>query len=112
MLPETLSIAKELMDSLALITVFQAVCTVLTKGVLRGGGDSNFVLIFDTLFLWFTSVPLGYFFGLVLKAPAFITFFALRIDNVFKAVACALRLKKGKWIKRVDIKMEEEECIQ
>ncbi len=113
-LPETRAIATELMDALALISVFQAVGVVLTKGVLRGGGDSKFVLVFDTLFLWLTSVPLGYLCGLVLKAPVFITFFALRIDNVFKAFACGVRLKNGKWIKRVDIinKMEDEECLQ
>lgn len=103
-LPETRAIATEFMYALSFITVFQAIGTVLTKGVLRGGGDSRYVMIFDTAFLWITSIPLGYLCGLVWHSSAFITFVALRIDNVFKAIVCSLRLNKGKWIKRVSVR--------
>lgn len=38
----TKNIARQLMDAMALIIVFQSANSILTKGVLRGGGDTKF----------------------------------------------------------------------
>ena len=40
LLPETQEIARQLMRSISLIVVFQAANSIMTKGVLRGGGDT------------------------------------------------------------------------
>ncbi len=45
--------------------VFRSVNSILTKGVLRGGGDTRFLMVADVLFLWIVAVPLGYLAGLV-----------------------------------------------
>lgn len=99
--PETQAIAKELMLSIAIIIVFFAVNSILTKGVLRGGGDTKFLMAADILFLWIAAVPLGYLAGLVWHLPPFWIYFFLKIDQLIKAIWCIFRLKSGKWIKRV-----------
>ena len=62
---ETKDIAYQLMASVSVMMVFQTVQSVLTKGVLRGGGDTRFLMLADILFLWLASIPLGYLCGLV-----------------------------------------------
>ena len=99
--PETKVIAQELMAAVAFILVFQASNSILTKGVLRGGGDTKFLMLADILFLWIAAIPLGYLAGLVWHLPAFWIFFALRIDHVIKAIWCVFRLYSGKWIKKI-----------
>jgi len=99
--PETIKIAKQLMLSIAVIIVFQAANSIMTKGVLRGGGDTKMLMLTDNIFLWVASVPLGIVAGLVLHLPAFWIYFALKIDQVLKAVWCVIRLKSGKWIKKI-----------
>lgn len=98
---ETKAIANQLMSVIAFLVVFQAVQSVMTKGVLRGGGDTRFLLVADVLFLWVCSVPLGYLAGLVWQLPPYIVYFCLRIDFVIKSIWCIFRLKSGKWIRRV-----------
>ncbi len=97
--PETKGIAKQLMNSIALIVVFQATNSILTKGVLRGGGDTKFLMVADILFLWVLSIPLGYLAGLEWQWSPFWIYFCLKADQVVKAVWCVFRLRSGKWIK-------------
>ena len=98
---ESIEIAKQLMWSISIIVLFQATNSIMTKGVLRGGGDTKMLMLADNLFLWIASVPLGALFGLVLGLPAFWVYFALKIDQVLKAIWCVYRLHSGKWIKKI-----------
>lgn len=98
---ETQKIAEELMVSISIIVIFQATNSIMTKGVLRGGGDTKILMVADNIFLWVASVPLGIIAGLVLHLPAFWIYFFLKIDQVLKAVWCVIRLKSGKWIKKI-----------
>ena len=98
---ETNQIAYALMDAQAIIVFFQACNSMLTKGVLRGGGDTRFLMLADVLFLWVASLPLGYLAGLVWHLPPFWTYCFIRIDHVFKSIWCVFRLMSGKWIKKV-----------
>ncbi|WP_044915337.1 MATE family efflux transporter [Butyrivibrio sp. WCE2006] len=100
--PETAILAKDLMTALAFVIWFQAANSILTKGTLRGGGDTKFLMVADIIFLWICSIPLGALTGLVLKWPGFWVFIMLRIDQFIKCIVCVIRLKSGKWIKKID----------
>ncbi len=56
---QTQEIARQLMRAISIIVVFQATNSIMMKGVLRGGGDTRFLMVADILFLWLVSVPLG-----------------------------------------------------
>ena len=99
--PGTKDIALQLMDALSLIVIFRSANSILTKGVLRGGGDTRFLVAADTLTMWCFAIPLGALAGLVLHLPAFWVFLLLRIDQIIKAVWCVFRLKSGKWVKTI-----------
>lgn len=98
---ETRTIAYQLMDAIAIIIIFQSMNSVLTKGVLRGGGDTKFLMLADILFLWVASIPLGILAGLVLHLPAFWIYFFMKIDQIIKCIWCVFRLRSGKWIKKI-----------
>lgn len=105
---EAIDIAWQLMWSISIIIVFQATNSIMTKGVLRGGGDTKVLMLADNIFLWVASIPLGILAGLVLHLPAFWIYFALKIDQVLKAFWCVIRLRSGKWIKKIKSGQELE----
>lgn len=95
-------IADDLMYAIAIIMFFQTVGNMLTKGVLRAGGDTKFLMAGDILFLWVASIPLGALAGLVFGWPSFWIYFLLKIDQVLKSIWCFFRLKSGKWMKKIN----------
>lgn len=99
---ETKQIAYQLMYSVSIMMVFQTVQSVLTKGVLRGGGDTKFLMMADILFLWLASIPLGALCGLVWHCSPFVIYAALKVDWIIKSIWCVFRLRSKKWIKVVD----------
>lgn len=94
-------ISHEMMYAISLIMVFQTVGNMLTKGVLRAGGDTKFLMMGDILFLWVASIPLGALAGLVFHFPSFWIYTFLKIDQIIKCVWCIFRLKSGKWMKTI-----------
>jgi len=99
--PEAKEIAWELMNAILIIVIFQSMSSILTKGVLRAGGDTKFLMAGDILFLWIASIPLGYLAGLVFHWPAFWIYTFLKIDQIIKCIWCFFRLKSGKWMKKI-----------
>ncbi len=95
---ETAVITRQMMNIYAVIIFFQCIQTVMTKGVLRGGGDTRFLMVADILFMWLVSIPLGAVAGLWLHWPAWLTVACLRSDYMIKSFWCIARLKSGKWI--------------
>ncbi len=99
--PQTKELAYQLMDAVAIVVLFQSANSILTKGVLRGGGDTKFLMVADILFLWVCSIPLGALAGLVFHWPGFWIYIMLKIDQFIKSIWCLFRLKSGKWIKKI-----------
>ena len=98
---ETKAIAWQLMDAISFIVIFQAMNSVLTKGVLRAGGDTRFLMAGDILFLWIASIPLGILAGFVFHWTPFWIYAMLKIDQVIKCVWCFFRLRSRKWMKKI-----------
>lgn len=96
--PSTVDITVSMMEASAIIVFFQAIQSALSKGILRGGGDTKFLMVADIIFQWLASIPLGALAGLVLDLPPALVLVALRVDFIIKSVWLALRLKSGKWI--------------
>lgn len=99
--PETVKITSVMMVASALVVPFQNIQSTLGKGVLRGGGDTKFLMIADVIFQWVASIPLGYLVGIVWHASAFIVLITVRIDYFIKSIWFILRLGSDKWIHQV-----------
>lgn len=98
---EASEIARRIMISLCIIIVFQATNSIMTKGVLRGGGDTKMLMLADNVFLWVFALPLGILAGYYFNLSPFFIYLALKSDQIFKTVWCYFRLRSGKWIKKI-----------
>lgn len=106
---EAKEISWSLMDSISFIVIFQAMNSILTKGVLRAGGDTKFLMAGDILFLWIASIPLGALAGLVWHWSPFWIYCMLKIDQILKCVWCFFRLRSKKWMKKISAASAAEE---
>ncbi|MCL2497017.1 MAG: MATE family efflux transporter [Symbiobacteriaceae bacterium] len=103
----TLEIARQLMLNGSMVMTFQALNFVCLMGILRGGGDLRFVLIFDVVFLWLLSIPLGLAAAFWWQwSPRFVLL-ALRTDEIIKALVSIWRVRSGAWVRDVTINTRE-----
>ena len=98
---ETKQIARQLMNAISFIIIFRATNSIMTKGVLRGGGDTKMLMVTDNVFLWVLALPLGILAGFVFHWPAFWIYVCLKSDQIVKTFWCLIRLKSEKWIKKI-----------
>ena len=96
---ETAAMAREFFLFMVIMSPLQTLAFVTSKGILRGGGDTKFIMIFDSILVWLFSLPLGALAGLVWHLPAFWTFFLLKLEFGAKGVLCTIRFFTKKWIK-------------
>lgn len=96
---ETARMAREFFLFMIIMSPFQTLAFVTSKGILRGGGDTKFIMIFDSILVWFFSLPLGALAGLVWHLPAFWVFFLLKLEFGAKGVLCTIRFFTKKWIR-------------
>ncbi len=80
---------------------FQTFAYVISKGVLRGGGDSRFLLIADSSCVWFISLPLGALAAFRWGMSPFWVYFFLRLQFPLKGLVCFARYKTGRWIQQI-----------
>lgn len=97
----TYNLTMQVMSVSALVIVFQSLAFMLLVGILRGGGDTKFVLLADVVFLTFGALPLGYIVAIVLKCPIPLAFLALKSDEILKVFFGLFRVKGNKWIRNV-----------
>lgn len=83
---------------------FQTNAYVTSKGILRGGGDTRFLLLADSSLIWFVSLPLGALAGLVWGMDAVWVYFFLRMEFPLKGIVCMIRYFSWRWIKVIKSK--------
>ena len=81
--------------------VGEAINTCLICGCFRGGGDSKFGMIIDTLFMWLVAVPLMFLAAYVLKIPPIWVYFVMTLDEFEKMPVVFVHYKKEKWLKNI-----------
>lgn len=82
----------------------QTLAYVLSKGILRGSGDTRFLLAADSSCVWFVSLPLGALAGLVWHWPPMVIYILLRVEYPLKGLVCLARYLSGRWIKVISAK--------
>ena len=97
----TKQIAISIMSATSIIVVFQSMSVNTMMGILRGGGDTKFVLINDVIYMWLFSIPFGFISAFVWKLPIIIVFLIIRSDEILKTIVSVMRIYSGKWINDV-----------
>lgn len=94
---------KQMCNVLCCILPLMLVDHLMTKGVLRGGGDTKFLMIADTVFSYVVAAPLGLLTAYVLEAPVWVIFLGLKSDVFCKVALCTWRFISKKWIRDVTV---------
>ena len=78
-------------------------------GIVRGGGDSRFVLINDLISIWGIVLPVSFLAAFVFNWPPVAVVFCLNADQIFKCGAAAIKVNKFNWIKKLTRAQTESE---
>ncbi len=91
----------QIMTVTAFLLLFRGPENVNMMGILRGGGDSRFVLVADIIFMWTLAIPLGFFVAFQLGWPVAAVFIVLKIDEILKTFLSFWRLRNNNWVRNV-----------
>lgn len=85
----------------------KSINSTLIGGIFCAGGDSRFGFICDTITMWIIVIPLGAIAAFYIKAPIFIVYFILNLDEIIKLPAVYKHYKQYKWVKDITRNTEE-----
>lgn len=74
-------------------------------GVLRSGGDTRVCLFIDTSGVWAIGIPMAFFGGLYLKAPIYIVYAMVMLEEFYKAVIGYIRYRQKKWLRNLAVEL-------
>lgn len=86
---------------MAFYLLLQSHNTLVIVGVLRGGGDTTYGLMADTLTMWCFSIPLGFLGAFVFDLDVKIVYIFLMSDELLKLPLCITRFRSQKWLRDV-----------
>ena len=101
---ETLRLCHGMLMVNCLFLPLQTNAYVSSKGILRGGGDTRFILLADSALVWLLSLPLGALGGLVWGWGGVLVYAMLRVEYPLKGVVCMFRYFSWKWVKEIKVK--------
>lgn len=82
------------------------ICTMsyqmpVNAGILRGGGDTRYLTILDTVSFWVIVVPLSYLAAFYWGASPVVVVMLLNADQVFKGIPAFIRVNFCHWVKEL-----------
>ena len=98
---EASHLAEQLLIIFAVLQPFLSTEVSYIVGVLRGGGDTQFLFRLNCGCMWLIGIPLGIVSGYVLHLPPAVIYFLMRSDTFFKCIGGTLRLISGQWVRDV-----------
>ncbi len=97
---ETYDLANAYMLIQAVVLVVMSYQMPVNTGIIRGGGDTRFVLILDTVAIS-TFIPLAWLGGLVWHWPAIAVIICVNIDQFLKCFPAFFRVNSYKWVRKL-----------
>ncbi len=97
--PETKLMAEHFILILCVTTVGTGYQLNVLTGFVRGGGDTSFVLINDSIFMWLIVLPASALAAFVFHAPPEIVFLCLKSDQILKSFVALVKVNRWKWIR-------------
>ena len=70
-------------------------------GIIRGGGDTRFVLINDSIFMWLIVLPISAIAAFKLNLSPVIVFICLKSDQILKCAVAVVKVNSYTWIKKL-----------
>lgn len=99
--PETKEMAYTFLGILSVTGFGMAYEMQVNCGIIRGGGDSRFVMIMDLISIWGIVLPVSALAAFVFHWPPALVVICLNADQVFKCLPAGIRANNYKWVKKL-----------
>lgn len=97
--------AKNLADGFLLVLCVTCIGTSYQMptnvGIIRGGGDSKFILILDIVSIWGIVLPLSFAAAFLWDFHPVAVIACLNADQIFKCLPAFIKANRYKWIKKL-----------
>lgn len=95
------ALSWQFMSVLAIACIGTAYQMAALCGIVRGGGDTRFVLINDLIFMWLIVIPSAALTAFVFNCAPIVVFLCLKSDQILKCAVAAVKVNRFDWIKNV-----------
>lgn len=100
--PQAYSYALKMTLILAIISIgmsYQMPCQI---GIIRGGGDTSYVMISDFIYSWLFVIPLSLFVAFVLRYSFPLIVICLNCDQILKCFTVSKKVNSFTWLKNIN----------
>lgn len=101
--PETLALARRFMLVLSITSIGTSYQMPSLCGIVRGGGQTDFVLYNDLIFMWLIVLPISALSAFVWKLGPLVVFACLKSDQILKCFVAVVKVNRFRWIKKVEV---------
>lgn len=98
---ETKAMANTFLIILSVVAVGMSYQMPTNTGIIRGGGDSAYVVKLDLISIWGIVIPLSFFMAFVVKASPAVVVCCLNADQIFKCIPSFIKVNYGNWVKKL-----------
>ena len=99
--PESRRLARSFLHILCFVMAFMCYQMPVNVGIIRGGGDTSYIMKLDLISIWGIVIPLSLIVSFVLKAPPEIVVICLNLDQFFKCIPAFIKVNFGSWMKKL-----------
>ena len=104
--PDAIELARKFTIVLSVTLVGTAYQVSCLTGIVRGGGDTRFVLINDSIFMWLIVLPFSYLAAFKLNWPPVAVFFCLKSDQILKCFVAIVKVNSYNWVRHLTREQE------
>lgn len=98
---ETRALANAYMIIQSVVLVTMSYQMPTNGGIIRGGGDTKFIMIVDLVSIWGIVLPLSFLAAFVWELSPIIVIMLLNSDQVFKCIPAFIRVNSYKWVRKL-----------
>lgn len=98
---EARMLAREFLNILCIVIMFMSYQMPVNIGIIKGSGDTVYVVKLDLIMIWGVSIPLSLLAAFVFHASPLIVIICLNIDQFVKCIPAFIKVNYGHWIRQL-----------
>lgn len=99
---EVKMLTRQILLAYAMIAPFKVLNMIVSGGILRSGGRTEYVMYIDLMGTWIFGVPLGLLSAFVLNLPIPWVYFILSLEECVRFAVSIVILRRKKWMNSID----------
>ncbi|MBR5312419.1 MAG: MATE family efflux transporter [Clostridia bacterium] len=99
--PDTMTLAIQFMTVLSVTVIGSSYQMPCLTGIVRGGGDTKFVLFNDIIFMWGLVLPSSFAAAFIFELHPVFIFICLKADQILKCIVAVVKVNSGNWMKKI-----------